>query len=68
MNFKHCRDAGLAVAVLLLTTACAREEASAPATADGGLDRTVLPIHEPACRPRSRSSTPGTPRRRRAST
>jgi arylsulfatase A-like enzyme len=48
MNFKHCRDAGLAVAVLLLTTACAREEAPAVTTADGGLDRSVLPIHEPA--------------------
>src|SRR5687767_6606287 len=48
MNFKHCRDAGLAIAVFLLTTACARDEAPAVTTADGGLDRTVLPIHEPA--------------------
>ena len=48
MNFRHCRDAGMAVVVLLLTSACAREEAPAVTTADGGLDRTVLPIHEPA--------------------
>jgi len=48
MNLKTCRDAGLAVAVLLLATACAREEAPAATTADGVLDRTVLPIHEPA--------------------
>jgi arylsulfatase A-like enzyme len=48
MNFSCCRNAGLAVAVLLLSTACAREEAPDAATADGGLDRTVLPIHEPA--------------------
>jgi arylsulfatase A-like enzyme len=48
MNFSSCRNAGLAVAVLLLSTACAREEAPDAATADGGLDRTVLPIHEPA--------------------
>jgi arylsulfatase A-like enzyme len=48
MNFSSCRDAGLAVAVLLLSTACAREEAHDAATVDAGLDRTVLPIHEPA--------------------
>jgi arylsulfatase A-like enzyme len=48
MNLKTCRDAGLAVAVLLMSTACAREEAPDAATADGGLDRTVLPMHEPA--------------------
>ncbi len=48
MNSKSCRDAGLAVALLLLTTACAREEAPDTTTADRGLDRTVLPIHEPA--------------------
>jgi arylsulfatase len=51
MNLKTCRCLGLAaaaVAVLGLTLACARTEAPAARSTAGGLDRTVLPIHEPA--------------------
>jgi arylsulfatase len=40
------RSAGLVAATLLVACACARKEEPA-ASADGGLDRTVLPIHEP---------------------
>ena len=38
----------LAAVVVLLASACARKEEPAPAAVEGGLDRTVLPIHEPA--------------------
>jgi arylsulfatase len=39
--------AGLALVALLLAVSCAKKEAEAPKAADG-LERTVLPIHEPA--------------------
>jgi arylsulfatase A-like enzyme len=39
--------ASLTLAALLLAVSCAKKEAEAPRAADG-LDRTVLPIHEPA--------------------
>ncbi len=47
MNFKARRHVALALAVLGLTSACTRPEAPAATAIQGGLDRTVLPIHEP---------------------
>jgi arylsulfatase len=47
MSLKTFRNVGLALAMLGLTNASARPQAAAT-TSDGELDRTVLPIHEPA--------------------
>ena len=49
MSSKTCRAIGFALAVLALSNACGRAEAPAPpaATANTGLDRAILPIHEP---------------------
>ena len=48
MNPMSRRIFGLAIAALGLLTACARTAPPAAPTAPEGLDRTVLPIHEPA--------------------
>ena len=47
MKYTMIPRAGLVLAALLLAVSCAKKEAEAPKAA-GGLDRTVLPIHEPA--------------------
>jgi arylsulfatase A-like enzyme len=52
MNLKNCSDVGIALVLCASTTACSRPEAPAATTVPSaprtGLDRTVLPIHEPA--------------------
>jgi arylsulfatase len=47
VNHQRILPAGIASAALLFAVSCAKKE-SESATADGGLDRTVLPVHEPA--------------------
>ena len=56
MSLETCRTLALAVAVVGLTSSCGRTEAPPPPAATapvpaGSLDRTVLPIHEPAVTP-----------------
>jgi arylsulfatase len=55
MSLEIARRVGIAVTALALSVGCARQEApAAKGTASGsggGLDRTVLPIHEPAVVP-----------------
>ncbi|HET9360142.1 MAG TPA: arylsulfatase [Vicinamibacterales bacterium] len=49
MSLKSCHGVGLALAALaFFLSACTRPEAPATTATGGGLDRTVLPIHEPA--------------------
>jgi arylsulfatase A-like enzyme len=47
MHDLNFRATGLVAVALLCASGCAKQEAPAGQTADGGLDRTVLPIHEP---------------------
>ena len=47
MNSYRILHFGLAAAALLFAASCAKKDAEGP-KADGSLDRTVLPIHEPA--------------------
>ena len=47
MNPMSRRVFGVAIAALGLLTACARTATPAAPSGPGGLDRTVLPIHEP---------------------
>ncbi len=48
MSLKYCRNVGLVFVMLGLAQACARPEAPPAKATVGGVDRTVLPIHEPA--------------------
>ncbi len=48
MKVTHCGGLVLTLGLLGLVQACTRPEAPATTAAPGGLDRTVLPIHEPA--------------------
>jgi arylsulfatase A-like enzyme len=48
MSVKTCRNVCLALAMIGMSHACARTEAPAAKATVTGIDRTVLPIHEPA--------------------